>query len=108
MTSTFYKENKIFMAIPSPTQSTPGGCVIGAIALIPAVISGLGIWGMIVWLQLPAESHHFDTRFWVMLSAIVIGGLLTVILAWISYRSLKSTDFTDYDSKDPNNTNMKW
>lgn len=96
------------MTTYSTSRSSPGGCVIGVFALIPAVIFSLGIWGMIVWLKLPTERNYSDPRFIIMLSAIVFGGVLTLLLAWFSWKALKTTDFTDYDPRDPKAPKIKW
>ena len=96
------------MPIPSPTQSTPGGCVIGLLAVIPATFFGFGIWGLVKWLRLPTESQHVNTYFWTMLGVIVAGALCTGCLVWVAYRLIRSADFRGYDSRDPDNTNMKW
>ena len=92
----------------TPTQGTPGGCLIGCVAVLPAVCSGLGIWGLIKWFNLSDENQEFNTYFWTVLGAALIGGIITVFLIMLSLRALRSADFTDYDSRDPDRKNLKW
>ena len=102
------QKNTRYAMTLTPTQGTPGGCAIGVMAVIPAVCMGLGIWGLIRWLNLPDDKQGFDTYFWTVSSAALIGSILTVSLVWLSMRLIRSTSFKDYDSRDPSNTNLKW
>lgn len=92
----------------TPTQSTPGGCFIGVTALFPALFAVLGAYGIWKWAGLPVNERHFDSRFWLLASATAGGCLLTLILLAVARRILKSTDFKGYDSRNPDQPNLKW
>lgn len=92
----------------SPTQSTPGGCFIGVIAIVPLSIAALGGFGLLKWIQLPAAQRNFDARFWMFAGAGVIGALAAAGILYLSIRVLRATDFRNYDSRDPDNKNLKW
>ena len=90
------------------TQSTPAGCFIGTLALIPLLLASLGAWGLYRWCALPMQSRHVDQRFWLLLGAL-IGGLFAAFLIMVmAVRILRATDFKSYDSRDPSQPFLKW
>jgi hypothetical protein len=50
----------------SPTQSTPAGCVVGVLAIVPGAVAALGWVGLVRWLLLPVLRRHFDAGFWLL------------------------------------------
>ena len=90
------------------TQSTPAGCFIGALAVVPLMASVVAGYGFYQWCHLPVKSRHVDENFWVLVSVLVCGVLLALALAVIARRVLRSTDFRGYDSRDPSESNLKW
>ena len=96
------------MAVPSPTQSTPAGCVIGVLALIPFASFVIGVWGLVKWFSLASDQREINTYFWAMTVAAGIGLLVTVLMIWFSFRTLRSTDYRGYDSRDPDESDLKW
>ncbi len=96
------------MGVPSPTQSTPAGCVIGLLALIPFASLVIGVWGLVRWISLAPDQREINTYFWTMTVAASVGLLLTSLMVWFSLRTLRSTDYRDYDSRDPDEGDLKW
>jgi|688.fasta_scaffold516816_1 hypothetical protein len=94
--------------MPTPTQSTPAGCFIGGFALFPFVYAIIGSVGLYKWAMLPVVDRHFDGRFWHLSGAIFFGLLGTFVILYISYRMLKSVDLRTYESRDPDQPNVKW
>lgn len=92
----------------APSQSVPGGCVIGFLAIIPAMACGLGCWGLIKWATFPLKVRSFDDRFWILAATVGVGALATLLLLVISVKALRATDFRGYDSRDPDRKNLKW
>lgn len=92
----------------TPTQSTPGGCFIGTLAILPGGVAALGFAGLIKWLQLPVSSRHVDAGFWTFAAAACIGSLIAIGLVYLSIRILRATDFRGYDSRDPDRRNLRW
>jgi|GEM_PF-1720258 len=90
------------------TQSTPAGCFIGALAVVPLMASAVAGYGIFQWWYLPVKSRHVDENLW-LLVAILVGGVLAALaLAAFACRVLRATDFRHYDSRDPNESNLKW
>lgn len=92
----------------TPTQSTPGGCFIGTLALFPFGVAVLGAYGIMKWVMLPYEDRHFDDRFWMLLGATVLGSLATWGILYVAHRILKSTDLREYDSRDLKGSGLQW
>jgi hypothetical protein len=92
----------------SPTQSTPGGCLIGTLALLPGGVALLGLIGLVKWFLLPVAQRHIDDRFWIVTAALLLGTALTSAMVYLSIKGLRATDFRRYDSRDPDRTNLKW
>ena len=90
------------------TQSTPAGCFIGSIAIVPLLVAGLGALGLYRWWALPVESRHFDQRFWLLVGALVGGLLVACLIIIIAARILRATDLKAYDSRDPAQPFLKW
>lgn len=96
------------MSYPVPTHSTPLGCLVGFVALFPAVISVLGWYGLYQWSQLPAKAQVIDKNFWALLAAAVLGPLLAAILMKVAKRILKATDFRGYNPSDSREPTIKF
>ena len=94
------------MFVPRPNQSVPAGCLVGFMALFPAIACGLGCWGLIKWAFLPVEYRSFDDRFWIVAITAAGGALGTLVLTVISVKVLRATDFRGYDSR--NGNDLKW
>ncbi len=92
----------------SPTQSTPGGCLIGTLALLPGGVALLGLIGLVKWFLLPVAQRHIDDRFWIVTAAVLLGTALAAVLIYFSIKCLRATNFHRYDSRDPDRTNLKW
>ena len=92
----------------TPTQSTPGGCFIATLAILPGGVATLGLWGFVKWVGLPVAVRHVDSRFWTFAAAFFIGSAVALGLILLSIRILRSTDFRGYDSRDPDRKNLKW
>ena len=92
----------------TPTKSTPAGCLIGTLALVPAAISVAGGWGLIQWYHLPPDDRHVDRLFWSFAGALGGGALAAILLLAFAIRVLRATDFRDYDPNDPDRTGLKW
>jgi amino acid transporter len=90
------------------TQSTPAGCFIGAISIVPLLFAGLGAFGLYRWWALPVESRHFDQRFWFLVGAVIGGLLVACFIIVIAVRILRATDLKAYDSRDPSQPFLKW
>ncbi|MEO5916826.1 MAG: hypothetical protein ABIS50_21540 [Luteolibacter sp.] len=92
----------------APTKSTPAGCFIGTLAILPGGVMAAGGFGLVKWFVLPADARHFDHVFWTLLGATA-GGLLGVgLLLAVAIRVLRATDFRNYDPNDPDRTRLKW
>ena len=91
-----------------PTQSTPGGCLLGLLGGFFAVLGILGGWAFRLWLKLPADERMFDGTFWISVGATTIGSAAAAILWLLAVRTLRNTDFRGYDSRDPDNKGIKW
>lgn len=91
-----------------PTQSTPGGCLIGLFALLPGGVALLGFIGLVQWFFLPVAQRHIDTRFWILIAAFFVGCALAAAMLYFASKVLRATDFRKYDSRDPDRTNLKW
>jgi predicted membrane protein len=91
-----------------PTQSIPAGCFIGSLALFPFVFAIIGMVGLYRWSMLAVVDRHFDNRFWFLTGATLGGLLLAVGLIYLSYRMIKSANLRGYDSRDPDQPNVKW
>lgn len=96
------------MSYPVPAQSTPVGCLVGFMALFPAVISGLGWYGLYQWSQLPPERQAIDKNFWALLVAAVLGLLFAVLLMKVAKRILKAADFRGYNPRDSYEPTIKF
>jgi heme/copper-type cytochrome/quinol oxidase subunit 2 len=92
----------------SPTQSTPGGCLIGTLALLPGGVALLGLIGLIKWYLLPVAQRHIDDRFWILVTALMLGTVVSSAMVYLSIKCIRATDFRRYDSRDPDHTNLKW
>ncbi len=92
----------------TPTQSTPGGCFIGSLALFPLGFAVLGAYGLFKWAMLPNDDRHIDGQFWFLTVATVLGLLATLGILYLAYRILKTTDLRGYDSRDPGQSSLKW
>ena len=92
----------------SPTQSTPGGCFLGFLGLLPASFGVIGIWGMLKWITLPDGSRSVDALFWMIVAALTVGWGGAAILWFWAIRALRNTDFRGYNSRDPDRTGLKW
>jgi H+/Cl- antiporter ClcA len=91
-----------------PTQSTPGGCLLGLIGVFFAAFGALGVWGLYRWISLPARDKSTDSVFWFILTVIVTGiGCAVLFFLW-AIKVLRNTDFRGYDSKDPDKKGLKW
>ena len=91
-----------------PTQSTPGGCLLGLIGAFFAAFGILGVWGLCRWITLPTEDRATDSVFWLIITAIVLGiGFAVLFFLW-AIKVLRNTDFRGYDSRDPDKTGLKW
>ena len=82
--------------------------MIGVLAIIPLSLVGVGSWGLVKWFLLPIEKRHFNQMFWFLFGTTTISGLIALCAILAAYRILRSTDFRDYDSNDPDRTNLKW
>jgi hypothetical protein len=91
-----------------PTQGTPAGCFVGTLALFPFAFLVGGVWGLAKWWLLSANDRHMDGHFHFLLACVGGGALLTVILARLAIRILRTTDFRGYDSRDPDQKGLKW
>jgi hypothetical protein len=96
------------MSYPVPSQSTPAGCLVGFLALFPAVISALGWYGLYQWSQLPHKSQVIDKNFWALLVAAVLGPPLALILMKVAKRILKATNFSGYNPHDSSEPTIKF
>jgi hypothetical protein len=92
----------------SPTQSTPGGCLIGTLALLPGGVALLGLIGLAKWFLLPGAQRHIDDRFWILVTALMLGTVVFSAMVYLSIKLIRATDFRRYDSRDPDHTNLKW
>ena len=92
----------------SPTQSSPAGCVVGVLAIVPGSVAALGWFGRVRWFLFPVVRRHFDAGFWLLLQTALIGSLVAIGLVWLAIRILRSTDFRGYDSRDPDEQDLKW
>ncbi len=90
----------------SVNKSTPAGCVIGTLALLPGGVFAAGMFGLIKWFLLPLDGRHFDPVFRTLCCATGGGALGVFLLMFIAIRVLRSTDFRGYDPND--SENMKW
>jgi hypothetical protein len=96
------------MSYPVPSQSTPAGCLVGFLALFPAVISALGWYGLYQWSQLPPKSQVIDKNFWALLVAAVLGPPLALILMKVAKRIVKATNFSGYNPRDSSEPTIKF
>ncbi len=91
-----------------PTQSTPGGCILGLIGVFFGAFGCIGVWGLCRWTSLPTEHRSIDSVFWLILAATVIGiGSAALFFLW-AIKVLRNTDFRGYDSRDPDKKGLKW
>jgi len=93
---------------PHASKSVPGGCLIGTLALIPLTLFGIGSWGLIKWFLLPIDQRHVDQSFWFISGTTTVSGVIALAAIITAYRTLRSTDYRDYDPSDPDRKNLKW
>ena len=92
----------------TPTQSTPGGCFVGALAIFPGGVTVLGPYGLYNWAMVPVVDRHFDDQFWWLVRVVGIGLLATLGVFYLSYRMLKVSDLRNYDSRNTDEPSLKW
>lgn len=90
------------------SRSSPGGCILAVLGFIPAAFGVAGIFGLAKWIALPPDQQVFDAVFWCVVGAFLVGWSLAVVIWFISYRAIKRADFRNYDSRDPDQTGLKW
>jgi|GEM_PF-4717082 len=87
-------------------KTTPPGCVVGVLALLPGGVSAAGVFGLIRWSAWPPADRHFDHVFRTLLGTAGGGLLGAFLLIYLSIRVHCVTDCRRYDPGD--SENMKW
>ncbi len=90
------------------TQSTPAGCFIGALAVLPLMLSAVAGYGLWQWWHLPLKSRHVDENFRLLIGMLAGGLFWSLAMMIWAFRVLGATDFKGYDSRDPKQSNLKW
>jgi len=88
------------MSFLSLSRKTSAGCLIGFVAMLSSLFPFFGAWGLWKWFNIAAEDRHYNTYFWVMVVALLGGGLMTVLIVYTAYPAAGKMGGGDYDLDD--------
>lgn len=81
------------------TKGSPLGCFTGVLALIPLAFALASAWGLVRWWSAP-ENKRPEGSLGILLTGFGFGALAFGLLAWLSLRILRSTDWKRYKPED--------
>lgn len=82
-----------------PTKGSPLGCFTGVLSLVPLAFAGLSTWGLFRWAGAP-EDQRPEGSLGILLTGLGIGLPGFLLLAWLSVRILRGTDWKGYKPDD--------